>query len=178
MDAGKSDGIICNLHCLIGSWLALPSGTRLIALDPQTIYIVSRAYKKWVWFVRLQPTCWQCCAVTSEDPSHQPCFIYSLCLHVSLYIANLHCHHELCQFEYISTHPVLQPSCNCFYCGVSQALFLCLSVIVCRIASYAGLCSGATLLMIVLPPFEIYVRGVDEKMYTIVVPSGEPEVCA
>ena len=49
---------------------------------------------------------------------------------------------------------------------------------VCRIASYAGLRSGATLLMIVLPPFEIYVRGVDEKMYTIVVPSSEPEVCA
>ena len=57
-----------------------------------------------------------------------------------------------------------------------QSLSLCHCA--CRIASYAGLHSGATLLMIVLPPFEIYVRGVDEKMYTIVVPSGEPEVCA
>ena len=48
---------------------------------------------------------------------------------------------------------------------------------VCRIASYAGLRSGATLLMVVLPPFEIYVQDVDGKMYTIVVPSSEPEVC-
>lgn len=52
-----------------------------------------------------------------------------------------------------------------------------LSLSFCRIASYAGLRSGATLLMVVLQPFEVYVRGVDGKMYTIMVPSSEPEVC-
>ena len=59
----------------------------------------------------------------------------------------------------------------------SNSCSLSLCHCVCRIASYAGLRSGATLLMVVLPPFEIYVQGVDGKMYTIVVPSSEPEVC-
>lgn len=46
-----------------------------------------------------------------------------------------------------------------------------------RISSCAGLRSGATLLMVVLQPCELYVRGVDGRMHTVVVPSSEPKVC-
>ena len=46
-----------------------------------------------------------------------------------------------------------------------------------RISSCAGLRSGATLLMVVLQLCELYVRGVDGRMHTIVVPSSEPKVC-
>ena len=63
---------------------------------------------------------------------------FILSLHVSLYIyiANLHCHHELCQFEYISIHSILQPTCNCVSQALSEnihslSLSLCMSCIVC-----------------------------------------------
>ena len=69
-------------------------------------------------------------------------------------------------------------ACPLLCCGIlSSSFWAILSLSFRRIASYAGLRSGATLLMVVLQPFEVYVRGVDGKMYTIVVPSSEPEVC-
>ena len=46
-----------------------------------------------------------------------------------------------------------------------------------RLASSVGLCSGTTLLMVVLQPCELYVRSVDGRMHTITVPSSEPKVC-
>ena len=45
-----------------------------------------------------------------------------------------------------------------------------------RLTSYAGIGNGSVLLLLVLPPFELYVQGADGRMHTITVPSSEPEV--
>ena len=44
------------------------------------------------------------------------------------------------------------------------------------LSSYAGIESGSMLLLLILPPFELYVQGADGRMHTITVPSSEPEV--
>jgi len=45
-----------------------------------------------------------------------------------------------------------------------------------RLSSYVGIGNGSVLLLLVLPPFELYVQGADRSMHTITVPSSEPEV--
>ena len=40
----------------------------------------------------------------------------------------------------------------------------------------SGVQDGATISLIMLPPFELYVQGTDQRMHTVVVPSSEPEV--
>ena len=44
------------------------------------------------------------------------------------------------------------------------------------LSSYTGIESGSMLLLLILPPFELYVQGADGRMHTITVPSSEPEV--
>ena len=39
-----------------------------------------------------------------------------------------------------------------------------------------GIKNGAIVNLVVLAPYEIYIQGVDGRMYTITVPSNEPEV--
>ena len=39
-----------------------------------------------------------------------------------------------------------------------------------------GVEDGSTISLIMLPPFELYVQGTDQRMHTVVVPSSEPEV--
>ena len=42
----------------------------------------------------------------------------------------------------------------------------------------SGVQDGSTISLIMLPPFELYVQGTDQRMHTVVVPSSEPEVGA
>ena len=39
-----------------------------------------------------------------------------------------------------------------------------------------GVQNGSTISLIMLPPFELYIQGIDQRMHTVVVPSSEPEV--
>ena len=39
-----------------------------------------------------------------------------------------------------------------------------------------GVEDGSTISLIMLPPFELYVQGTDQRMHTVMVPSSEPEV--
>ena len=39
-----------------------------------------------------------------------------------------------------------------------------------------GVYDGCTISLIMLPPFELYIQGTDQRMHTVVVPSSEPEV--
>ena len=41
-----------------------------------------------------------------------------------------------------------------------------------------GVEDGSTISLIMLPPFELYVQGTDQRMHTVVVPSSEPEVAS
>ena len=45
-----------------------------------------------------------------------------------------------------------------------------------RLSSYSGVSNGCTLLLVVLIPFDIYVKGIDGQMHTITIPSSEPDV--
>lgn len=45
------------------------------------------------------------------------------------------------------------------------------------LSSYNGITDGSVVLLIVLLPFEIYVKGVDGRLHTITVKSSEPDVC-
>ena len=45
------------------------------------------------------------------------------------------------------------------------------------LSSYAGITDGSVVLLIVLLPFEIYVKGVDGRIHTITVKSSDPDVC-
>ena len=47
----------------------------------------------------------------------------------------------------------------------------------CKLAE-SGVQDGSTISLIMLPPFELYVQGTDQRMHTVVVPSSEPEVGA
>lgn len=42
--------------------------------------------------------------------------------------------------------------------------------------SACGIGHGSTLNMVILPPFIVYVQGIDGRMHTLTVPSSEPEV--
>ena len=44
------------------------------------------------------------------------------------------------------------------------------------LSSYNGVTNGTVLLLIVLTPFELYVQGVDGRMFTITVKSAQPDV--
>ena len=42
--------------------------------------------------------------------------------------------------------------------------------------SESGVGHGSTLNLIILPPFNVHVQGVDGRMHVVTVPSSEPEV--
>lgn len=46
------------------------------------------------------------------------------------------------------------------------------------LSSYNGITDGSVVLLVVLLPFEIYVKGADGRIHTITVKSSEPDVCA
>ena len=42
--------------------------------------------------------------------------------------------------------------------------------------SECGVQDGCSISLIMLPPFELYIQGTDQRMHTVVVPSSESEV--
>ena len=45
-----------------------------------------------------------------------------------------------------------------------------------KLASYSCLQDGATLFLVRLKPYELYVRDPQDKLHTLIIPSSEPEV--
>lgn len=45
------------------------------------------------------------------------------------------------------------------------------------LTSYPALRDGATVLLILKTPFELYIQDTQHKMYTVTIPSSTPEVC-